>query len=223
MAPVPISRDHDPAVDELESDDPLRRAGAADYLPKPFNPVLLRARIGACLEKKRLHDRLLEWSRTLEERSREGRRGRALGRLKRSSAHLAELIVAGGAEDRRPTAGRSRWSSWTSGVRPSPRRPNPRRSWASRVPRRHGSYLDTTTLERFTGRTTIFFNDPVPVPKPAQRAIRMAIAMRDQVGHLSAWMAQARALPRAGRRHRRGLRDDRRHRVEALDHAPSGR
>jgi class 3 adenylate cyclase len=30
--------------------------GAADYLPKPFNPVILRARIGACLEKKRLHD-----------------------------------------------------------------------------------------------------------------------------------------------------------------------
>jgi len=31
-------------------------AGADDYLTKPFNPVLLRARIGACLEKKRLRD-----------------------------------------------------------------------------------------------------------------------------------------------------------------------
>lgn len=31
--------------------------GAEDYLSKPFNPVLLKARIGACLEKKRLHDR----------------------------------------------------------------------------------------------------------------------------------------------------------------------
>jgi adenylate cyclase len=30
--------------------------GAEDYLPKPFDPVLLRARIGACLEKKRLRD-----------------------------------------------------------------------------------------------------------------------------------------------------------------------
>jgi DNA-binding response OmpR family regulator len=30
--------------------------GAEDYLPKPFNPVLLRARVGACLEKKRLRD-----------------------------------------------------------------------------------------------------------------------------------------------------------------------
>jgi adenylate cyclase len=31
--------------------------GAEDYLPKPFEPVLLEARIGACLERKRLHDR----------------------------------------------------------------------------------------------------------------------------------------------------------------------
>jgi sigma-B regulation protein RsbU (phosphoserine phosphatase) len=31
--------------------------GAEDYLPKPFDPVLLRARINACLEKKRLRDK----------------------------------------------------------------------------------------------------------------------------------------------------------------------
>jgi adenylate cyclase len=30
--------------------------GAEDYLPKPFEPVVLRARIGACLERKRLRD-----------------------------------------------------------------------------------------------------------------------------------------------------------------------
>ena len=89
------------AVDELESVIRCVELGAADYLPKPFNPVLLRARIGACLEKKRLHDRLLEWSRTLEERVREKvAEVERLGRLKRFfSPHLAELIVAGGAED----------------------------------------------------------------------------------------------------------------------------
>ncbi len=31
--------------------------GAEDYLTKPFNFVILRARIGACLEKKRLRDK----------------------------------------------------------------------------------------------------------------------------------------------------------------------
>src|SRR6187549_3740280 len=35
--------------------------GAEDYLPKPVNPVLLKARIGASLEKKRLRDQQKEW------------------------------------------------------------------------------------------------------------------------------------------------------------------
>src|SRR3954465_15878110 len=34
--------------------------GAEDYLPKPVNAVLLKARIGACLEKKRLRDQQKE-------------------------------------------------------------------------------------------------------------------------------------------------------------------
>jgi hypothetical protein len=37
--------------------------GAEDHLPKPFDPVLLRARISACLEKKRLRDVELEYLR----------------------------------------------------------------------------------------------------------------------------------------------------------------
>jgi len=44
------------AVDEMDSVVRCIELGAEDYLPKPFNPVLLRARVGACLEKKRLHD-----------------------------------------------------------------------------------------------------------------------------------------------------------------------
>ena len=44
------------ALDEIQSVVRGIEHGAEDYLPKPFNPVLLRARIGACLEKKRLRD-----------------------------------------------------------------------------------------------------------------------------------------------------------------------
>lgn len=44
------------AVDQVESVVRCIELGAEDYLPKPFDPVLLRARIGACLEKKRLRD-----------------------------------------------------------------------------------------------------------------------------------------------------------------------
>jgi adenylate cyclase len=44
------------AVDETESVVRCIETGAEDYLPKPFNPVILRARINAGLTKKRLHD-----------------------------------------------------------------------------------------------------------------------------------------------------------------------
>jgi CheY-like chemotaxis protein len=44
------------ALDDIESVVRCIELGAADYLPKPFDPVLLRARINGCLTKKRLHD-----------------------------------------------------------------------------------------------------------------------------------------------------------------------
>ena len=44
------------AVDQIDSVVRCIELGAEDYLPKPFNPVLLKARIGAVLEKKRLRD-----------------------------------------------------------------------------------------------------------------------------------------------------------------------
>ncbi len=44
------------ALEDIESVVRCIELGAADYLPKPFDPVLLRARINGCLTKKRLHD-----------------------------------------------------------------------------------------------------------------------------------------------------------------------
>jgi two-component system cell cycle response regulator len=49
------------ALEELESVVRCIELGAEDYLPKPFDPVLLRARLNACLAKKRLHDLELEY------------------------------------------------------------------------------------------------------------------------------------------------------------------
>jgi CheY-like chemotaxis protein len=44
------------AVDEIDSVVRCIEMGAEDYLPKPFNPVLLKARIGAALDKKQMRD-----------------------------------------------------------------------------------------------------------------------------------------------------------------------
>jgi DNA-binding response OmpR family regulator len=86
------------ALDEMDSVVRCIAMGAEDYLPKPFDPVLLRARIGACLEKKHLHDQekahlaiieaqaaeLAEWNRTLEARvQRQVEELERVGRLRR--------------------------------------------------------------------------------------------------------------------------------------------
>jgi len=49
------------ALDDLESVVRCIEQGAEDHLTKPFEPVLLRARINASLEKKRLRDREKEY------------------------------------------------------------------------------------------------------------------------------------------------------------------
>jgi DNA-binding response OmpR family regulator len=49
------------ALDEIGSVVRCIEMGAEDFLSKPFDPVLLRARIGACLEKKRLRDQEVEY------------------------------------------------------------------------------------------------------------------------------------------------------------------
>jgi adenylate cyclase len=54
------------AQDELESVVRGIELGAEDYLPKSFDPVLLRARIDACLEKKRLRDKEQAYIREIQ-------------------------------------------------------------------------------------------------------------------------------------------------------------
>ena len=57
-------------------------------------------------------------------------------------------------------------------------------------------FANEGTLERFTGDgLMVFFNDPVPCPDPAARAVRMAVAMRDAVAALLAeWRRRGYAL-----------------------------
>lgn len=66
--------------------------GAEDYLPKPFDPVLLEARIRACLDRKRLHDREQAHLEAIEH---ERRRADELLRAILPAAAVGELMTTG--------------------------------------------------------------------------------------------------------------------------------
>jgi adenylate cyclase len=66
------------------------------------------------------------------------------------------------------------------------------------------------TLDQFSGDgIMVFFNDPVPCPDPAERAVKMAMAMREEAGKLiTAWRRHGCELG-FGAGNRAGLRDPR--------------
>ena len=184
-------------------------AGAAEYLTKPVDQAALVARVKSMLRIKALHDTVQEqaarlesqtaelagFNRTLEQRVQEQvtELGR-LGRLKRFfSPQLAELIVAGGADDPLKTHRREVIVVFLDlrGFTAFAETAEPEELMA--VLREYHAEMGKLilehegTLERFTGDgMMIFFNDPVPVPNPAERALRMAVAMRERVSDLSA-------------------------------------
>ena len=54
------------AADELATIAACIEAGADDFLPKPFDPVILRARVGASVEKKRLRNMEVDYLRQVD-------------------------------------------------------------------------------------------------------------------------------------------------------------
>jgi hypothetical protein len=99
------------ALDDLAHTARCIAQGAEDYLPKPFDPLLLQARVGASLERKRLRDRereflaetmtVVEAAQAVEEGRYDGdtlqrvaRRDDALGRLARVFDGMAAEVKA---------------------------------------------------------------------------------------------------------------------------------
>jgi len=175
-------------------------AGGDEYLTKPVDHAALAARVRSMLRIKGLHDRVealvaevREWNASLERRVAEQvAELERVGRLKRFfSPQLADLIVSGGAED--PLKSHRRditvvfldlrgFTAFAEVAEPEDVM-GVLRGYHEATGKLILAYEGT--LERFTGDgMMVFFNDPMPVPNPAERAVRMSLAIRDSVGRM---------------------------------------
>jgi adenylate cyclase len=161
-------------------------AGADDFLAKPVNWAELFARVKRLLQVKALQDEIKQLNTKLEQRVREQvAQLERLSRMKRFfSRAVAEAIVAGGEELLEPHRREITavfldlrgFTAFTDRADPDE---------VLELLRAYHATLGRTvdefggTLEHFAGDgVMIFFNDPIEVDKPAERAIRMALALQ---------------------------------------------
>jgi adenylate cyclase len=207
MLPIVMVTSLDPHRERVKGLD----AGADDFLSKPIHAPELLARVRSLLRVKHLYDQveaqakeLAAFNESLEKRvAEELARSEKLMRLKRFlSPQLADLIVAGGADD--PLISHRReiavvfidlrgFTAFAETTEPELVMQALREYHGAmgRLVEQFGG-----TLERFTGDgMMVFFNDPVPIPDPAKRAVEMAVAMCDDAKRLSTqWRRKGFAL-----------------------------
>ena len=188
------------ALDDMASVVRCIEAGAEDYLPKPFDPVLLKARVSACMEKKRLRDaerqllaEVAEWNAELERRVAE-----QVQQVERFSVmrrfvppQLVEVMEAGGA-----SMLQSHRAEITvlfcdlRGFTSFAERSEPEDVMAV-LQEMHDAvgpviFEQGGTLSQFTGDgMMVFFNDPIPCEHPERRAVTLGLAMRDRTERLA--------------------------------------
>jgi adenylate cyclase len=177
-------------VEELDSVVRCIELGATDYLTKPINPRILGARINASLTEKRLHD--LEHEHFEQQRALNETIERQRAELARFlSPQVARLISSSEGEQllaghrREITVAFCDLRGFTSFAEQAD--PEELLGVLGEYHRMMGEVITEHggTLEHFAGDgVMVFFNDPVLQEDHVERAVRMAIAMRQQFGVL---------------------------------------
>jgi len=186
------------------------RAGADDFVTKPFDHQELLLRVRSLVRIKRFHDtiraqaaELGEWNRTLEARVAEQVEELArMARLRRFlSPTLAEVVMERGdsvlESHRRELAvlfaDLRGWTDFSAGTEPE--------EVMSVVGSYHAAMGELivryeATVGWFAGDgLMVWFNDPIPCEDPAARAVRMAVEMREAMSALtSTWRKRGHEL-----------------------------
>jgi adenylate cyclase len=175
-------------------------AGADDFVSKPFDQSELLARVASLARIKRYHDtitkqaaELAQWNAELEARvNTQLEELQRMNRLRRFlSPQVAELVINSGDDSFLGSHRREivvvfcdlrGFTAFAESSEPEE---------VMGVLREYHAALGELifryegTLERFTGDgLMVFFNDPIPLDDPTQRAVEMALAMRDRVAGL---------------------------------------
>ena len=189
LLPVVLVTSLDPQTERVTGIE----AGADDFLAKPVNWSELFARVNSLLRVKALQDEvrrqadaLREWNSTLEERVESQIAAiERLGRLKRFfSPQVADAIVAGGEAMLEPhrrdiTAVFLDLRGFTTFTDRAD--PDEVLELLREYHKALGRIVGESggTLEHFAGDgVMIFFNDPFPVERPAEAAVRMSLALQ---------------------------------------------